>query len=81
MLIENVIDSTTCWTKNKSNCAHVLSSIIVADKKESATTMSDKTFAQFDLFLAQECNSIYNSYSTVVTTCALGCYSKKNLQP
>jgi hypothetical protein len=45
MPIEKIIDSTTCGIKNKSNIANVISSIIVANKKELTTTMRNRTFA------------------------------------
>jgi len=64
---EKIKNSTICWTKNKLNYANVV------DKKESITTMTNKIVVQFDLFLTQQCNSIYNLFSIVITTCALDC--------
>jgi hypothetical protein len=45
MLAKKIIDLTTCGVKNKSNCANVLCSITIVDKKKSTTTMKNKTFA------------------------------------
>jgi hypothetical protein len=35
--------------------------------------MKNKTFAQLDLFLTQQCSSIYNLSLALIATCALGC--------
>ncbi len=73
MLVKKIIDSITCWAKNKSNCTNVLSSIIVVYKKKS--TMKNKTFTQFDLFLAQQWNSIYSLSLAITATHELSCCS------
>ncbi len=53
MPVEKIINSITCWVKNKPNCTNVLSSIIIDNKKELAITIKNRTFAQLDLFLIQ----------------------------
>jgi hypothetical protein len=73
MLTEKIIDLTTCWAKNQSNCANVISSIIVVDKEESTTTMINRTFAQFNIFLVQLCSSIYNLPLGVIVIGVSGC--------
>ncbi len=72
MLIEKIIDLTTCWAKNKSNCANVLFSITNADQEKSTKSMRNKAFAQFDIFLVQQCSWIYNLFLAIITTRALG---------
>ncbi len=42
MLAEKIIDSTTCWVKNKSNCKNVLSSITIVNKQESTNYNYEK---------------------------------------
>ncbi len=73
MSTKKIIDSTTCWIKNKSNCAIILSPITIANKKNSIIAMRNRTFAQLYLFLTQQCTSIYNLSLVVVTTHAPSC--------
>jgi hypothetical protein len=73
MSAKKIIDSTICWAKNKSNCVNVLSFIIFVNKKKKTTTMRNKTFTRFDLFLTQQCSSIYNLSLIVITTHASCC--------
>jgi hypothetical protein len=73
MPAEKIINSTTCWVKNKSNCANILFSQIIVDKKELVFTMKNRTFTQLNFFLTQQCSSIYILSSTVIATRAPGC--------
>jgi hypothetical protein len=35
--------------------------------------MKNRTFAQLNLFLTQQCSSIYNLSSIIIVACAIGC--------
>ncbi len=71
MPAKKIINSTTCWAKNKLNYAIIF--ITVANQEKIIIIMRNRTITQFDLFLTQQCNSIYNLFSIVIATRALNC--------